>query len=118
MKDIKFEYKKNLGYINGKLLMGMKISKLTANAIKRAHIVKLKLFDQMEATTNQTKLKELAFFVEINEFTLQELWGFNRDKNWHKWFNVPKCTCPKMDNRERLGTDYTIINSNCPVHGG
>ena len=26
------------------------------------------------------------------------------------------CTCPKMDNEDRFGTGYFIINLECPIH--
>ena len=51
------------------------------------------------------------------EFELQRLWGFPQDKEFHKyWLNIGSCTCPKMDNMDRLGYGR-IINLGCPVHG-
>ena len=51
------------------------------------------------------------------EFELQRLWGFTQDKEFHKyWLSVGSCSCPKMDNMDRLGYGR-IINLGCPVHG-
>lgn len=56
--------------------------------------------------------------LEDLEFYLQGLWGFKRDKNFHKyWLEMKGCTCPKMDNDDRFGTNYRIYNSSCPWHG-
>jgi len=52
------------------------------------------------------------------EFKMQELWKFEKDESYHHyWFEQPFCSCPKMDNHERIGTGDFIINCNCPVHG-
>jgi hypothetical protein len=67
--------------------------------------------------TDRIKLKALAEKVTKISFELQELWGFTKDSTFHFWFNVPHCTCPKIDNRERMGVDCgRIISSNCPIH--
>lgn len=51
------------------------------------------------------------------EFELQRLWNFPQDKEFHKyWLSVGHCSCPNLDNLERLGYGR-IINLGCPVHG-
>ena len=51
------------------------------------------------------------------EFELQRLWGFSQDEEFHKyWLNIGSCSCPKMDNMDRLGYGR-IINLGCPLHG-
>ena len=55
--------------------------------------------------------------VAVLEFELQRLWGFPQDKEFHRyWLNIGSCSCPKMDNMDRLGYGR-IINLGCPVHG-
>lgn len=62
--------------------------------------------------------KNIALRLEVWEFRLQELWGFAQDSAYHKyWFLVPGCTCPKLDNSDRFGTGYNVINCSCPYHG-
>ena len=85
--------------------------------IKNCHLDKFKVFSKMEKTDDSNKLKKCAKQIESIEFKLQGLWGFPLDRNYHKWFNVPKCSCPKIDNLERLGTEYRIFEEGCPVHG-
>ena len=85
--------------------------------IKKLHKEKDRVFKKMEATDDSELLRKLAEQVEKIEFKLQEAWKFKKDKNLHRWFEVPKCLCPKMDNRDMLGTEYRVINESCPIHG-
>jgi hypothetical protein len=57
--------------------------------------------------------------IEDLEFKLQAAWGFSQDKNYHtRWNKIKGCTCPTMDNRERIGTPYRIHDTSCKWHGG
>ncbi len=85
--------------------------------IKKLHLKRFKVKEKMINTDDHSRLRVLANTIKDLEFELQDLWGFERDYSMHDWFDVPKCTCPKMDNRERKGTDYQIISINCPIHG-
>lgn len=67
---------------------------------------------------NNKALKMLANMFESLEFEQQTLWKFDRNKNFHYWFDIPGCSCPKMDNRDRIGTEHRIMIDTCPIHGG
>lgn len=55
--------------------------------------------------------------IEDIEFILQMLWGFSLDANFHThWIDIRGCTCPRMDNMERIGFGR-VISSDCPWHG-
>lgn len=108
--DIKF-------YLNSRLLAKQEVSDENIEKLKEVHVRKLEVFDKMKETDDKQQLKELAITVENIEFELQKLWGFKEDKNMHEWYMVPKCTCPKMDNYDYKGTEFKIINLDCPVHG-
>jgi len=86
--------------------------------IKAKFIIKYKLFTKMDETDNSNELKALAEEVKQNEFSIQELFNFPRNFDFHRWWEVPKCLCPKMDNQDCWGTKYNYHNTNCPVHGG
>ena len=86
-------------------------------ALKDAHQFKLMLYSMIEDETDQELLKELAKDITLVEFELQRLWGFTEDRTFHRYWDTPKCKCPKMDNDERIGTPYQIINTTCPLHG-
>lgn len=58
---------------------------------------------------------------------IQEVRKSPRDVNLHRWWTLPRCTCPKTENEKRhavyefLGVqrekvDYTV-NEDCPLHG-
>ena len=85
--------------------------------IKKLHLEKNKVFSKMKKSRKKETLKKLAEEVGQIEFKLQAAWNFPLDKNYHRWFEVPKCTCPKMDNIDMLGTKYRIIAEDCPIHG-
>jgi hypothetical protein len=87
--------------------------------LEGVHAKRIDLFNRIEKETDIVKLHEMAKEIDEIDFELQDGWGFDRDKRYHTWwYRLPKCTCPKMDNKDRLGTDYCIINRDCPLHGG
>lgn len=104
-------------YLNHHLLTKQKVSDENIGKLKEVHIKKLEVFDKMKETDDKQQLKDLALTVENIEFELQKLWGFEEDKNMHEWYMVPKCTCPRMDNHDYKGTEFKIINAECPIHG-
>ncbi len=56
-------------------------------------------------------------FIEDIEHTMQGLWGFPRDSDFHvHWLRRAGCTCPKMDNHDLMGAPYRIVFEDCPHH--
>ena len=51
------------------------------------------------------------------EFRLQKAWGFTQDINFHKFWERPRCTCPKMDNDDNYPHGYYTTSMDCPLHG-
>lgn len=60
--------------------------------------------------------KELTDQWTNNQYKLQELWGFEKNIKMHKFWNVPNCTCPKLDNEDIYPSEKYWTNANCPVH--
>lgn len=61
--------------------------------------------------------KDTPQIVEQLEFILQDILGYERNADFHKyWPNIDGCTCPKLDNLEQLGYGR-IISEDCPFHG-
>lgn len=52
---------------------------------------------------------------EDNEFMLQALWKFDLNRNFHKSYKLPGCTCPKMDNDDSYPI-IRVVNSQCLLH--
>lgn len=63
-------------------------------------------------------LKEFAALLPAIESSLQNLWDFEQNINYYRFWEVPHCLCPLMDNNDAYPTGYYTVNSNCPVHGG
>ena len=103
--------------LNENLVKKQGLDQDRVDVIKALHVEKLTLFDKMRETDEPKELKELAFSVKNVEFMMQEAWGFPKDRNYHRWWEVPKCECPSMDNADIYGTKYRVVNDNCPVHG-
>lgn len=88
----------------------------TLRHIKLTHVMRAKLCERMEQTDNASELVELSKKITNLEYVQQQLWGFPEDCSYHRWFDVPKCLCPKTDNEEALGSSQQIVSNNCPVH--
>lgn len=52
-----------------------------------------------------------------NETTLQTLWGFDEGAGWIRWWNYPRCSCPKMDNDDAWPNGWYTKSGACPIHG-
>jgi hypothetical protein len=111
------------GWVNPQLIAKMKVSLANLECIKALHLRRYHIFDEMRTLDEESMgykkiarpmLKELTQI----EFDLQEAWGFPKDSNFHRFWDIPGCTCPTIDNNERIGTGYFIINGGCPLHGG
>lgn len=103
-------------HLNPILIKQNNISEENIKKIKEKYIQNLELFEKMKSENDIKKLKDLAKKVEDIEFELQVLWGFPKNKDFHEWFFVPKCSCPKMDNKEMIGSNFRIINPSCIIH--
>ena len=71
-----------------------------------------------EACENPDRHLDPVQFIEDCEFTLQGLWKFTRDANFHTWWLRTKgCTCPRMDNTDPMffGSGKITV-SDCPWH--
>lgn len=80
------------------------------DAIRALHAVLAQAKDHPEHYTDPVQV------IEDIEFTLQGLWKFDRDVNYHThWIDIKGCTCPKMDNRDHWGTGR-ITSSDCKWH--
>lgn len=103
-----------LNYI---LVKKQNLSEDDIELLKLTHIIRALIFKAMKLTDNASELKRQASIFESLEFLQQELWKFEKNKNHHCWFEVPKCTCPILDNLDRIGFEDCVINDSCPIHG-
>lgn len=104
--------------LNPRLAARQKVTDDQLQALRASHVVRRAIFDVAEANrTHPTTLRMLATLFAHLESQQQELWNFGANPDFQRFFDLPGCTCPKMDNAERLGTPYKIYDPGCPIHG-
>jgi len=92
------------------------INKKTFYKIGKLHLKRFEIYDLMKKTDSSQRLIQLSKKVTKIEFKLQKLWGFKANIKFHRWFDVPKCKCSKLDNEENIGSNFKIITNSCPIH--
>lgn len=104
--------------LNERLVLQQKLSESEVAEILRLHEYKLTIRAKMKALPpDNPKIKAYAKDLERIEFLLQDAWKFERNINYHKFWEAPHCTCPKMDNDDAYPTGYYVRHLGCPVHG-
>jgi len=97
--------------LNRQLLKKQNIDSETEKQLLETH---KKLY---EIKQNPEEYSDVLELVTDLEYSLQELWGFKKDKKYHiHQFEIKTCTCPWMDNLERAGSGMFIYNQQCPIH--
>lgn len=87
-------------------------------ALRASHLLRREIFDlAKENVTNTFALEMLANVFTALETEQQKLWNFKPDPNYHRFFDLPGCKCPKIDNAEAVGTSTKIYSNDCPIHG-
>lgn len=104
-------------YLNESLAERQGVTDQEMINLVQLHQEKLTYFSTMGGTTDRAELRRLAGLVETIEFEMQKNWHFPLNADFHEWYNVPNCTCPKMDNEDRRGTPYRVVDAKCPIHG-
>jgi hypothetical protein len=106
----------NVVVLNNRLVVNRNLSTETVDKITKLHVLRSYFFDLMEMSEDNLEVRRINKIVTQIEFQLQKLWGFKVDERFHRWFEVPKCSCPKMDNSEYIGTSYRVLNPTCILH--
>jgi len=51
------------------------------------------------------------------EYDIQEAWGFERSRKHHRFWEMPKCGCPKLDNIDMWPSGVYFMSGSCVLHG-
>lgn len=102
--------------LNETLIAEQGLSLFAVAKIRQLHRRRKAIVGTMEET-EKSDLKRLAAMITKIDFKLQKLWGFPYNANFHRFWLLPGCECPKVDNEERYGTKYFIFVDNCLIHG-
>ena len=84
--------------------------------LKNCLIEKLKIYDAIEKSESDDNLQQYYKKLTDIEFNMQLLYGEDEDVTFHRFWETPKCTCPKIDNLENFPSEIPIFDSNCPIH--
>jgi hypothetical protein len=109
----------NTAASNTARVVQMTLSERIDNMTETEHAALTALHRLMDEVVNNPRLDkyEANQFIEDIEYTMQGLWGFTRDRDFHiHWLRRAGCTCPKMDNHDLMGAPYRYIKENCPHH--
>lgn len=110
---------KSVTYLNSNLITKQKLNIDDVERIKALHRAKYrvhKLAHMVDVSFNEI-LKQLAKLETDIEFELQRAWKFPLNRDYHRFWNFPRCQCPFTDNEDAYPTGYYVTNSSCPVHG-
>lgn len=82
--------------------------------LKNCLLEKLKIYDEIENSTGD--LTKYYKKLTDNEFNMQLLYGLDENINYHRFWETPKCTCPKIDNVVNYPDGNYIFDNECPIH--
>jgi hypothetical protein len=109
-------YGSRTAVINQALVEAMSVTDERLDVIRASHVERLHIFAKMEVAP-ESELLCLAREFDNLEFRQQKLWGFAQDRDHHRWFDVPRCGCPKRHNENLLSTPMRIVSVDCIIHG-
>lgn len=111
--------------LNGSMIVEQNISDDALTKLKDSHVMRDILLRGMEQSLEPNLKQSLDTSVILRQYAKlhaelenlqQELWGFGANADFHRWFDLPGCTCPLLDNQDRIGSSQRIINTECPIH--
>ena len=112
-----FRSNKKRNILSPHLLLSQKIDKAGFKRLCKLHQKKDRIMQKMEAEVSVDTLKKMANDITEIEFQLQLDWGFKQNINYHRFWTLPKCSCPRMDNEDNWPIGYYVRTSNCIIHG-
>lgn len=87
------------------------------NEIQQARNNIHEAMQKMGNAGNKHLLREIGKFLPEIELELQKLWGFEQNLNYYKFWEVPECTCSKLDSDDNFPYGPYYINDGCDIHG-
>lgn len=110
-------YKNKSTHLNPVLISLQNLSEADVSLIKRLHMTRMEIECDMENAPSEYILKGLYSLWLNVQHLLQDAWKFERNDNFIRFWDVPRCTCPRLDNCDAYPSGYYVTNTGCPVHG-
>lgn len=104
-------------YLNSYLVNTQGISAEGVELLKNLHVLRLEVEEIMAGCNDAEHLHKCFETWTDIQYLLQDAWKFQRSVLYHMFWTVPKCSCPKMDNRDNYPYGYYTYDTSCPVHG-
>ena len=89
-------------------------NKKNLKKLKNCLLEKLKIYDIIENSDDD--LSQYYKKLTHNEYDMQLLYGEEEDIIYHRFWETPKCTCPKIDNLEIYPSNKPFFDKNCQIH--
>lgn len=114
-QDLVIVYKGKLTVLNQNLL-NKQLCWPNLEEIREAHWLKLMIYEMIEESDNEAEIHSLGLDLTEIEYELQRLLKFKKDSAFHRFWEYPKCSCPKLDNMYNYPY-RAIFNLSCLLHG-
>ena len=101
-------------YINPYLVKKQNLSKNQVDKIIQLHIQRIALEEGFNVSHYDGQKYFDAWTQNQNE--LQEAWGFDVNQNYHRFWSMKGCSCPRIDNEDAYPTGYYVFSGGCDVH--
>lgn len=102
--------------INKKLARQLNLSKAEIVAIEKLQSERYHLVQLINQTTDFNLLRIIGHQIKEINYELQDFWRFPLNFWKQRFWELPKCTCPKWDNYDACA-EYFWIDRRCPLHG-
>lgn len=102
-------------YLNPMLVKRQNLNHEAVERIKALHVQRLSIEDDFQ--NHKISAQEYREGWTQLQFELQTAWGFPHNQNFHRFWDMPGCKCPKIDNNDAWPTGHYIVSQSCPVHG-
>lgn len=113
--NLVYEHDGNTYGLPLRLVIGQQVSKEEIEQIIVIHKQRHDLKKFLE-TVDDVELIGIIFNqLTRMEFDLQILWNFKPDSVYHRSWDWPKCTCPKLDNMDAFPF-MQYYSGGCPLH--
>ena len=89
-------------------------SKKNLTKLKGCLLEKLKIYDTIE--NSDDNLSQYYKKLTDIEYNMQLLYDEDEEISYHRFWETPKCTCPKIDNLENYPSETPIFDENCLIH--
>ena len=102
-------------YLNTNLLKSQGVDADGVEKIEKLHKFRMALEGTMELAPSEA-LPELFDLWMNGQYKLQDEWHFGVNPDFIRFWDVPRCSCPKQANELKYPKGDYNIDSTCPVH--